>query len=138
MTYREIKSKLLSSLASIAEGQVYMKVTTIPSSYPSATYQFTGFESINTTDTRSSKGFYKFSLFILEDVSDYSNQGDVWIRGNDADTMELLLKEKLEALMKVLMQDRMISSGYDIYPGQGDGGRDLMIGRLDIKARATI
>ncbi len=138
MNYRDVKSFLLSTLASVSEGEVYLKTTTIPASYPSATYQYRGFEPSEKMDSRGCKGYLKFSLFILEDVSDYSNQGDVWVRGNDADTMELLLKEKLENLAKEIMGKRMIFEGYDVYPGQADGGRDLLIGRLDLKARGSI
>ena len=138
MTYNQIKSKLLSSLGSISEGQVYLKTTAIPTSYPSATYQYRGFEPSEKMDSRGCKGYLKFSLFILEDVTDYAKQGDIWEPGNEADSMETILKEKLDNLAKVIMADRMIFEGYDTYPGQSDGGRDLLIGRLDLKARGAI
>jgi hypothetical protein len=132
MKFNDIRIRILRALREHSGGSVYLKPTSVPSSYPAGIYEFTGFKGTKTSNSSGSKGNYHFELYIMEDVTDYAKSGDVWNEEDSSNFNEDTLKSKVDSLAKVLYGHGFDASEYDIYPASS-AEKDLLIAKLTVK-----
>jgi len=138
-TLKYYKGELLNELEAVCGGTVYLRITVIPESYPCGAYEFKGYETRNETDSRQMVGDLLFSLYIVEDVTDYGNQGDIWIKGaGEVPELGESVWDKASQLSIALKQKRIHTDMIDIYPMLGDGGRDLICARIDVRCKSRL
>ncbi|MCF7911432.1 MAG: hypothetical protein K9M99_02810 [Candidatus Cloacimonetes bacterium] len=132
------KNELLSELEGICGGAVYLNIKVIPASYPCGAYEFKGYENSKETESRQMIGDLLFSLYLVEDITDYGNQGDIWIKGESSDDLRGSVWEKASSLSMSLKGKRIHTDKIEIYPMDGDGGRDLICGRVDVRCKSRL
>ncbi len=131
----EYRQMLLEAMAAECGGQVYLRQDVIPSEYPCGSYEFRGFEREGQTDN-GTQGYFKFNLYLVEEVTDYGNNGDTYISGsaNEVDGSERIW-QRAEKLSRRLKQQRIGTERIEVYPMDGDAGRDLVAAKLEVACR---
>jgi hypothetical protein len=134
MSFNIIRNRILGALRGHSQGSVYLKATVVPDSYPAAIYEFTGFKPTSKTYKAGAKGYYTFNLYMMEDVTDYAKDGDIWQEDGNVEFMEDILRGKVEALSEQLCNYTYDATDYDIYPGT-TSGKDILIAKLVVRAK---